>query len=556
MLTALGIRNVVLIEKLDLTFDEGLCVFTGETGAGKSILLDALGLAIGERADTGLLRHDGGEAVVTATFEVASDHPAVTLAAAHGIDTEDVLILRRTLNAAGRTRAFINDQSISVGFLRRVGELLIEIQGQFAQQGLLDSANHLPLLDTFGQQTGRAATLGDAYRAWRDAGAALTQAQSETEQARQDEEYLRHALDELDQFDPEPEEDAALSIERRRLMQAEHLVDAVDAARKDVVGRNPICDSLRNALRRLERATESAQGLFDPAITALDRALDDAEAAVDALNAAGRGIEIDDTRLNTIEERLFALRDLARKHRVDTTALPDLRQRMRDRLARIDDQTEALAALDETVAARRNAYIRQAEALSKARNKAAKALDAAVTAELPPLKLENAVFVTEMERLDEDDWTPSGIDRIHFAVSTNRGTPVGPINRVASGGELSRFMLAIKVVLATIGVSPSLVFDEVDSGVGGATAYAVGERLRRLADRLQVLVVTHSPQVAARGIDHFRVHKTSTGDRVVTGVERLAESDRREEVARMLSGAAVTEEARAAARRLIEGNPQ
>ncbi len=556
MLTALGIRNVVLIEKLDLTFDEGLCVFTGETGAGKSILLDALGLAIGERADTGLLRHDGGEAVVTATFEVASDHPAVTLAAAHGIDTEDVLILRRTLNAAGRTRAFINDQSISVGFLRRVGELLIEIQGQFAQQGLLDSANHLPLLDTFGQQTGRAATLGDAYRAWRDAGAALTQAQSETEQARQDEEYLRHALDELDQFDPEPEEDAALSIERRRLMQAEHLVDAVDAARKDVVGRNPICDSLRNALRRLERAAESAQGLFDPAITALDRALDDAEAAVDALNAAGRGIEIDDTRLNTIEERLFALRDLARKHRVDTTALPDLRQRMRDRLARIDDQTEALAALAETVAARRNAYIRQAEALSKARNKAAKALDAAVTAELPPLKLENAVFVTEMERLDEDDWTPSGIDRIHFAVSTNRGTPVGPINRVASGGELSRFMLAIKVVLATIGVSPSLVFDEVDSGVGGATAYAVGERLRRLADRLQVLVVTHSPQVAARGIDHFRVHKTSTGDRVVTGVERLAESDRREEVARMLSGAAVTEEARAAARRLIEGSPQ
>lgn len=554
MLTALGIRNVVLIEKLDLTFDKGLCVFTGETGAGKSILLDALGLALGERADTGLLRHDGGEAAVTATFEVAPDHPAVTLAAEHGFGTEDVLILRRTLNAAGRTRAFINDQSTSVGFLKRVGALLIEIQGQFAQQGLLDAANHLPLLDAFGQHAERAKKLGVAYRAWRDAGNALTKARAETEQLREDEEYLRHALAELDKFSPEPDEDAALSTERRRLMRAENLVDAVDAARKDVAARNSVSDSLRNALRRLERAADSAEGMFDPAIAALDRALDETEVALDALNAAGRAIEIDDARLNSIEERLFALRDLARKHRVDTTALPDLRQRMRDRLARIDDQSDALAALDATLAACRGAYVGLAEALSKARAKAAKALDAAVVAELPPLKLEKAIFVTKIERLGEDDWTPSGIDRVHFAVATNPGTPVGPIDRVASGGELSRFMLAIKVVLATIGAQPSLVFDEVDSGVGGATAHAVGERLRRLAERLQVLVVTHSPQVAARGVDHFRVHKSASGDRFVTGVERLSISDRREEVARMLSGAAVTKEARAAARRLIEGS--
>jgi len=250
------------------------------------------------------------------------------------------------------------------------------------------------------------------------------------------------------------------------------------------------------------------------------------------------------------------LRDLSRKHRVDTTALPELRQRMRDRLAKIDHQTDALAALDAKASASRGAYAGLAEALSKARAKAVKTLDAAVMAELPPLKLENAVFATQIERLDEDDWTPSGIDRVRFAVSTNPGTPLGPIGRVASGGELSRFMLAIKVVLSTMGAQPSLVFDEVDSGVGGATAHAIGERLRRLADRLQVIVITHSPQVAARGAEHFRVHKAAAGDRVVTGVERLSVEDRQEEVARMLSGAAVTEEARAAARRLIEGARQ
>jgi DNA repair protein RecN (Recombination protein N) len=556
MLTALGIRNVVLIEKLDLTFEEGLCVLTGETGAGKSILLDALGLALGERADTGLLRHDGGDAVVTATFEVAPDHPAIALAAEHGIDIEDVLILRRTLNAAGRTRAFINDQSTSVGFLRRVGGLLVEIQGQFAQQGLLDSASHLPMLDAFGQHGERAAKLGAAYRAWRDAVAALHKIQSETEQARQDEDYLRHALAELDQFGPEADEDAVLSEERRRLMQAGNLVDAVDAARRDVAGRNAVAESLGRALRRLERVAEAAQELFDPVIAALDRALDESEAALDALTVAGRAIEIDDSRLNTIEERLFALRDLARKHRVDTIALPEFRQRMRERLSRIDDQSDALAALEVEVADRRSAYVTQAESLSKLRAKASKALDAAVGRELPPLKLDNAVFVTQIERLGEDDWTPSGIDRVRFTVSTNPGTPAGPIERIASGGELSRFMLAIKVVLTTTGAQPSLVFDEIDSGVGGATAYAVGERLRRLAERLQVLVVTHSPQVAARGVVHLRVHKSAAGGQIVTGIHQLSASERQEEVARMLSGAAVTKEARAAARRLIEGNPQ
>jgi DNA repair protein RecN (Recombination protein N) len=554
MLTALSIRNVVLIEKLDLTFQEGLCVFTGETGAGKSILLDALGLALGERADAGLLRKDGGEAVVTATFDVAPNHPALTLLREHGLEADDEIILRRTLNETGRTRAFVNDQTTSVGLLKQVGDLLIEVQGQFAQHGLLDPATHLPLLDEFGQHTGLTGTVADSFRVWRQAGNDLDRVRAEADQARQDEEYLRHALAELDDFDPQPDEDAALSDERRKLMHASHLIEAVNAARSDLDPRVSVTDSLRNALRRLERVAESADGQLDEAMAALDRALDEAEAASDALDAAGRAIEIDDSRLNATEERLFALRELARKHRVDSSALPDLRQKMQAQLALIESQTDTIAALTKEVSRARAAYLQQAEALSQARTTAAARLDAAVQQELVPLKLERAVFQTQLERLPETGWNESGIDRASFTVATNPGEPAGPISRVASGGELSRFMLAIKVVLATMGTQPSLVFDEVDSGIGGATAHAVGERLRRLADRLQVLVVTHSPQVAARGADHLRVHKATAGGRVVTGVERLADDARHEELARMLSGAAVTDEARAAARRLMEGN--
>lgn len=554
MLTTLSIRNVVLIEKLDLTFNKGLCVFTGETGAGKSILLDALGLAIGERADTSMLRQDGGEAVVTASFEISPGHPALVLLQERGIEAEDTIILRRTLNASGRTRAFVNDQATSAGFLKQIGELLIEVQGQFAQQGLLDQATHLPLLDQFGQLADQARAVADSCRTWREALTALEKAKAESEQARQDEDYLRHALEELDDFDPQPDEDSELSSERRRLMQASQLVDAVKAAKSDMRPRTPVTDSLRNALRRLERAAESADGQFDEAVAALDRALDEVEAASDVLDAAALSIEIDDSRLNMAEERLFALRELARKHRVDTSALPALRQQMRDRLALIDNQTEAVAALMETVAKTRETYLTLAEKLSKARAKTATGLDAAVQAELTPLKLERAIFTTRLDRLPEANWNEGGVDRASFTVATNPGEPGGPISRVASGGELSRFMLAIKVVLATMGTQPSLVFDEVDSGIGGATAHAVGERLRRLADHLQVLVVTHSPQVAARGADHLRVHKAASGDRVVTGVQRLSDDDRHEELARMLSGASVTDEARAAAKRLMDGN--
>lgn len=554
MLTALSIRNVVLIERLDLTFEAGLCVLTGETGAGKSILLDALGLALGARAETSLLRQGSDSASVSASFEVPPNHPANRMIEELGIEAEDTLMLRRTLSRAGRTRAFINDQSASVGSLKQIGESLIEIQGQFEQHGLLDHTTHLSLLDMFGKLQGKAATVRDAYRSWRDAEAALAKAAAEAELARRDEDYLRHALEELDALDPQEGEDAELAETRRFLMQAEHIVDAIAAARSEFDAKKPVSESLRSALRKLERLSETAGGRLDAAITALDRALAEVEAASSVLSEAARSIDTDDARLNHIEERLFALREIGRKHRVDVEALPQLRQRFGDRLALIDHQTGTLAKLEETVRTARATYLQESEALSQSRAKTAKAFDKAVNKELPPLKLEKAVFATALDRLAEADWNESGLDRARFMVATNPGEAAGPIGRIASGGELSRFMLALKLVLISSGEQPSLIFDEVDSGVGGATAHAIGQRLWRLADRTQLLVVTHSPQVAARGSDHLLVQKAGSGNRVITDVKRLGGDSRLEEVARMLSGAEITAEARAAAGRLIEGN--
>ena len=554
MLTALSIRNVVLIERLDLTFHAGLCVLTGETGAGKSILLDALGLALGARAETILLRQGSEIASVSASFDVPVEHPANRMIEAHGIEAEDVLVLRRTLTAAGRSRAFINDQSTSVGLLKRVGESLIEIQGQFEQHGLLDPATHLSLLDAFGKLQDKAASVRGAYRIWREAEAVLHSAASDAEQARRDEEYLRHALEEMDSLDPQEGEDAELTETRRFMMQAGHIVDAIKAARSDFDAKKPVSDSLRSALRKLERLSETAGGRLDAAIAALDRALAEVEAASDVLRVAARAIDTDDARLNEIEERLFALRELGRKHRVDVESLPALRQRFSDRLALIEDQADALEKLQATVRNAREKYRKDAENLSKARAGAARAFDKAVNKELPPLRLDKAAFSTTLARLAEDEWSEAGLDRTRFMVATNPGEPAGPIGRIASGGELSRFMLALKLVLISSSEQPSLIFDEVDSGVGGATAHAIGQRLWRLADKTQLLVVTHSPQVAARGSDHLLVQKAGSGDRVITDVQRLGGKSRLEEVARMLSGAEITAEARAAAGKLIEGN--
>jgi DNA repair protein RecN (Recombination protein N) len=554
MLVSLSIRNIVIIEKLDLTFDRGLGVLTGETGAGKSILLDSLGFALGNRADARLLRPGATQASVTAAFDVApsdttGDHPAHALLAEQGIELEDLLLLRRVLTADGRSRAYVNDQAASAGLLRQLADLLIEIQGQFDQRGLMDPATHRDLLDAYGRLRPQARALRGLWRDWQDALEAREAATRRLAEAQRDEAFLRHAVEELDALDARPGEEAELAEKRNRLMHREKLVEGVNAALAEIDGSAE--PALGRALRTLERiAATAGQGLA-PALEALQRAGLEAEEALAQLNSFAGSLELDADSLEAVEERYFALQDMARKHHRAVEALPALRDELAQRLSAIDGGEAALTRLAEAAAAARRGYLEAAEDLAKKRAKAAAALDKAVMAELPPLKLERALFRTALERLDEKDWSAQGLDRIAFEVATNPGSAPGPLGRIASGGELARFLLAIKVVLASLNPERSLVFDEVDSGVGGATAHAVGERLERLARDRQVLVITHSPQVAARGAHHWQVLKRATGQRVATQVSQLSAGDRREEIARMLSGAEITEEARAAAERLI-----
>ena len=556
MLQNLSIRDVLLIDRLDLDLGAGLSALTGETGAGKSILLDALGLALGGRAESGLVRPGAAQSSVTAEFAVVGDHPVFDLLREQGIDEATPLILRRQISADGRGRAFINDQPVSVSLLRRAGERLVEIEGQFEQQGLLDTGNHRVLLDSFGALKAKAAELARLWTAWREACAARAELETQILQARRDEEYLRHAVGELTAIDPKPGEEAELSDQRRLLMNREKLLEALNAAHEDIAGSDGAEHSVRGAQRRLDRIAEKAGDLVAPVIAALDRAGSELMEATAALQRLLRDPDLAPKRLEQIEERLFALRDLSRKHNVPADLLAEHGAKLAERLAALDDQTGRLARLSKAEAAARQAYMAAAEALSAARHKSAKKLDTAVTAELPPLKLDKARFATRFERLPESEWGEHGLDRVAFEVATNPGLPPGPLAKIASGGELSRFLLALKVVLAEADPVPTLVFDEVDSGVGGATAAAVGERLAQLAARLQVLVVTHSPQVAARASRHWRVEKASGVARGAKGATttRVVELDadgRREEIARMLSGATVTDEARAAADQLM-----
>ena len=554
MLLGLTIRDVVLIDRLELAFHGGLCVLTGETGAGKSILLDALGLALGMRAESGLVRHGAEQAVVTAEFSLAPNHPVLSLLQEAGIDVaDDRLVVRRVVNADGRSRAFIDDQPASIGLLKQAGVLLAEIQGQFEQQGLLDPATHRAALDAFGGHRAEAAALAETWHGWRKTVKERGAAEAELAKARADEDYVRHAMAELDALDPKPGEEQALAEERALLMNREKLSEAIEAALAELAGERGGERSLHAAARQLERLRDKSAGRLDAALAALERAAVEAAEATAQLEAALRGLERDSASLERIEERLFALRALARKHGLAIDALPALRTELARRIAALDDGGGRLVALQRREQEAREAYLAATERIGKKRRQAAKTLDAAVMQELAPLKLEKARFRTVLTPLAEAEWGEHGAERVHFEVTTNPGAPPGPLNRIASGGELSRFMLALKVVLAKTSPVPTLVFDEVDSGIGGAVAAAVGERLHRLGQELQVLVVTHSPQVAARGTHHWRVAKQQAPTKTLTRVEELSAEERREEIARMLSGSAITAEARAAAASLMAG---
>jgi DNA repair protein RecN (Recombination protein N) len=552
MLVSLSIRDFVLIEKLDLTLSgHGLGALTGETGAGKSILIDALGLALGVRAESGMVRRGASQASVAASFDLPRDHPARAVLVEQALEDEDILTLRRQLGADGRGRAFVNDQPVSVALLRRLGDTLVEIQGQMEQHGLLDMVTHRRSLDSFAGLEKQGEAVRIAWQAWRTAEQGLSEAEAAAAAARRDEEFLRHAVKELEGLAPKREDEETLAEERQLLRAGSAVGEAVGQALAELEHGRGAVSALRAAHRLIERNVDKAGGRLDSALAALDRALSEATEAQAQLEAAQQALEFNPARLEKIEERLFALRAAARKHGVTVAELAPLAEKLGAQLAALDDGEAGLKRLAEDVKAARAAYVSAAEAQAAARRKAAVRLDKAVAAELAPLKLEKARFLTELAPLAESEWSEAGTDRVQFLVATNPGAPPAPIARIASGGELSRFLLALKVCLAKGGNAETIVFDEVDSGVGGATASAVGERLRRLAREVQVLVVTHSPQVAAVADRHWLIRKTTTRTAAVTDVVTLDAKGRREEIARMLSGAQVTAEARAAADRLL-----
>ncbi|MBC8270312.1 MAG: DNA repair protein RecN [Rhodospirillaceae bacterium] len=554
MLQSLSIANVVLIERLELTFEAGLGVLTGETGAGKSILLDALGLALGMRAETRLVRHGAKQAVVSATFDLKSDNSLDALLDEHGLAAdEDLLILRRVLGADGRSRAFVNDQPVSVTLLKLLGETLVEVHGQFESQRLLSPANHRGLLDSYGGLKGVIGEVSNLWRQWRAAIEAHAQAENEMAAARRDQDFLVHAIGELGDLDPKAGEDQALAAKRTMMMHGEHLIDAMNKALGELNRSDGPEEGLRTVAHRLEQVADKANGRLDEAIATLDRAAIEAAEGQALLEKASSEIDLDPQKLEAVEERLFALRAQARKHNVEVDDLADLLARMQGQLAAVEDGGARLVQLKKAEQDARDAYETAARSLSKSRTKAADQIDKAVGQELAPLKMEKAVFVTCIEEQEEAAWGEHGCDKVIFEVSTNPGSPAGPLNRIASGGELSRFMLALKAVLASSDKIPTIIFDEVDAGIGGAVAAAVGERLSTLSEGAQVLVVTHSPQVASRGAYHWRVSKSGDAGQVRTAIETLTSDARKEELARMLAGAEVTEEARAAADSLLQG---
>ncbi|HET9147639.1 MAG TPA: DNA repair protein RecN [Acetobacteraceae bacterium] len=557
MLTSLSIREVVLIDRLDLAFGEGLTVLTGETGAGKSILLDALGLAMGARADQSLIRAGAEQAVVSVAFTVPGNHPAMPLLAEQGLDIGDEILIRRVITRDGRSRALVNDQPVGVGLLRRVSGLLIEIQGQHEQIGLADPASQLAMLDAYGVAPELREAAGAAHRAWKEAASRLEAAQAAIAEAAREEDFLRHAAAELTDLAPEPDEETHLAAERQRLQAGERHAEAIASALSELTPRERRNAGPGAALRAAARALgRISQADLSPALAAALGAIERAEEALaeaeSLLARAAAEAEPEPRALEAAEERLFALRAMARKYAVSVAELPALRDQMSAKLAALDSGSADIAALAAEAAGRRSAFVEAAAALSAARDEAAAALMEAIGRELPPLKLDRARFFVKRELLPEAQWSARGADAVQFLVATNPGDAPGPLDKIASGGELSRLMLAMKVVLTGGSAVGTLIFDEVDSGIGGATAAAVGERLAHVASAMQVLVVTHSPQVAARGAAHFRVAKETDGNRAFTRVEKLNEAARREEIARMLAGETVTDAAREAARSLLD----
>ena len=552
MLQSLSIRNVVLIDKLDLDFKSGLSVLTGETGAGKSILLDSLGLVLGNRAETSLIRQGEDKLSVTAQFSLQKQTPALrALLNEYEIEADDELLIKRSLTRDGKGKIFINDQPAGAKLLKEIGKYLVEVHGQFDNQGLLNPANHLDVLDAYGAYKPLAERTAAAFAAYKKARAARQEAEKNIARAKEDEENLRHWVDELEKMNPRPDEEDELGKKRQEMMNAEKIIDSLNYAYGALTERADVQGAIRSAQSAMDKANTLVDGRYQTIIDMLDQALIDISETVNELEEVSHNVSLNQNELENIEERLYALRGLSRKHNVAVSDLPQTLADFRNRLSTIELGEEGIAALRKAEDTAKLDYVKAANELSSARQAAALQLDNKVMSELPPLKMEKARFVTVVEKTDESGWSEKGFNNVYFTVATNPNSPQGPLNKIASGGELARFMLALKVNLAQSSSVATMIFDEVDAGVGGATAQAVGERLARLARDVQVLVVTHSPQVAACGNNHFKVEKSTADNVTTTTVRELTKIEKSEEIARMLAGEVITDAARAAAKVLI-----
>lgn len=554
VLDFLSVRDVVLIDKLDLEFGDGLNVLTGETGAGKSVLLDSLSLALGGRGEASLVRRGADRLSVCASFSLPENHKVFEALQERGIDSDGQnVVLRRIVNKDGKSKAFINDTPVGVGVLKAIGDGILEIHGQFANFALLNPAAHLGVLDAFGGLQGKARETADAYNAYKSAQNALLEAQNSLRRAQEEEDFVRHAANELERFGAYAGEEEELAEKRTMMMNAEKLIDALKSA-ADSLNAMDADKNMRAASRAVDRLNAMTNGKYHAIADSLDAAGQSLNDAVFALQEAGNDVDLDGNLLESVEDRLFEMRSLARKYQTTCDGLPDKLAEFQAALNALDKGTASLAALEKDVAQTRAAYEKQARELSALRRQKAALLDEAVKNELEPLKLGKAVFVTKIDDLPESERGASGMDKVVFCAATNAGQAAGALNKIASGGELSRFMLALKVVLRESEKTPTMVFDEVDAGVGGATAFAVGERLAKLsASGVQILVVTHSPQVAASGKRHFVVSKSEKDGVVTTAVRALSDAERTEEIARMLSGERITDASRAAAVELLKG---
>ncbi len=553
MLSRLSIRNIVLIERLDIDFTFGLSVLTGETGAGKSILLDALSLALGARGDASLVRYGTTQGQVIAVFDVPRNHPVRTLLADNAIEDDGDIILKRVQTADGRTRVFVNDRPSSVTLMRDIGRALVEIHGQHDDRALVDVGTHRDVLDSFGGHVNEVNATAEAWKLWHNAEQELLRHREKVKTTAREAEFLRSSVMELSKLDPQPGEESALSELRATMMCVENIASEIQDAQDLLSGSSSPLPQLASLLRRLQRKAAEMPGLLDEVIKSLDEAMISLDAAQAGVDVAMCATEYDPRRLEKAEERLFTLRAAARKYKVTVDDLVKLRDTMVADLADLDVDEERLQELEQQEIASRYAYDQIAANMSELRKEAAEDLRKTVMAELPELKLERAEFLIEMSS-ETDNRMQEGIDQVEFWVRTNPSTRPGPMMKIASGGELSRFMLALKVALADRSSAPTLVFDEIDTGVGGAVADAIGQRLALLSRRVQVLSVTHAPQVAARAATHFLIYKKGNTDKVDTGIHEIDHHARQEEIARMLSGATITEEARAAAERLLREN--